>query len=150
MTTSNIPISPLRQRFIEDMSLRKLAPHTQQGYIRAVKKLALFLGHSPHTATPEDLRYFQLQMVSDGVSTITLNATITALQLFFKVTLDRTGALGLMSYVRVPRKLPAVLSPEEVTRLLNAARPRWQSLMAPVYASVRWRHLKYAISIASG
>ncbi|MEH6579298.1 MAG: phage integrase N-terminal SAM-like domain-containing protein [Amphritea sp.] len=72
MATSNTTISRLRQRFIDDMSLRKLAPKTQSGYIRAVKNLARFLGRSPYTATPEDLRRFQLQMVADGVSRITL------------------------------------------------------------------------------
>jgi hypothetical protein len=56
MATSTTSVSPLRQRFIDDMALRKLAPKTQSGYIRAVKNLALFLGHSPHTATPEELR----------------------------------------------------------------------------------------------
>ena len=118
MTTLNRTISPLRQRLIDDMTLRKLAPKTQSGYIRAVKNLTRFLGRSPDTATSEDLRRYQLHMVSSGVSRITLNATITGLRFFFEVTLDRIGALRLMSTVRVPRKLPTVLSPEEVTRLL--------------------------------
>jgi integrase/recombinase XerD len=136
MANSNNPISPLRQRFIDDMALRKLAPGTQSGYIRAVKKLALFLGRSPHTATPEDLRRFQLQMVNDGMSAITLNATITALQFFFGVTLDRIGMLRLMSHVRVPRKLPSILSPKEVARLLNAAtNPRDKTALAVAYGA---------------
>jgi site-specific recombinase XerD len=136
MTISNTTISPLRQRFIDDMILRKLAPHTQSGYIRAVKRLARFMGRSPHTSTPEDLRRFQLQMVSDGVSAITLNATITALRFFFNVTLDRVGSLRLMSQVRLPRKLPVVLSPEEVARLLNAAsNPRNKTALAVAYGA---------------
>ncbi len=136
MVISNTTISPLRQRFIDDMSMRKLAPHTQSGYIRAVKKLALFLGHSPHTATPEDLRRFQLQMVSDGVSAGNLNGTITALSFFFNVTLDRAGSLRLMSPVRVPRKLPVILSPKEVARLLNAATsPRNKTALAVAYGA---------------
>ncbi len=136
MAIYNTTISPLRQRFIEDMSLRKLAPRTQSGYIRAVKTLAQFLDHSPHTATPEELRRFQLQMVSNGVSTITLNATITALRFFFEVTLDRTGVLRLMSHIRVPRKLPAVLSPDEVTRLLDAAmNPKHKTALAVAYGA---------------
>ncbi|MEH6652104.1 MAG: phage integrase N-terminal SAM-like domain-containing protein [Motiliproteus sp.] len=79
MAISNQTISPLRQRFIEDMCLRKLPPKTQSGYIRAVKNLTLFLHHAPNTATPEELRQFQLHMVKNGVSGISLNATITAL-----------------------------------------------------------------------
>ncbi len=136
MANSNNPISPLRQRFIDDMALRKLAPNTQSGYIRAVKKLALFLGRSPHTATPEDLRRFQLQMVNDGIAAGYLNGTITALSFFFNITLDRVGSLRLMSPVRVPRKLPSILSPKEVARLLNAAtNPRDKTALAVAYGA---------------
>jgi site-specific recombinase XerD len=80
--------SPLRQRMIEDMTMRKLSPKTQSGYIRAVKKLAVFLGRSPATASAEDLRLFQLHLVRNGVSSITVNATITGLRFFFETTLD--------------------------------------------------------------
>ena len=66
MTDSNKSISPLRQRMIDDMTLRKLSPKTQSGYIRAVKKLSCFLGRSPATATAEDLRLFQLHLVELG------------------------------------------------------------------------------------
>jgi integrase/recombinase XerD len=65
MTDSNKPISVLRQRMIKDMTMRKLSPKTQSGYIRAVKKLAQFLGRSPDTATPEELRCFQLHLVGN-------------------------------------------------------------------------------------
>ena len=64
---SSIPtVSPLRQRMVEDMRLRKLAPKTQAAYIRAARKFTKFLGHSPDTATDEDLRRFQLDMVDKG------------------------------------------------------------------------------------
>ena len=114
------PVSPLRQRMIEDMHLRKLAPKTQSAYIRGVKKLGDFLGHSPHTATREDLRRFQLYLAEQGTSRITLNATITALRFLFEVTLDRKNVVDKLSTVPVPRKLPVVLSREEVHRLLQA------------------------------
>jgi site-specific recombinase XerD len=110
----------LRQRLIEDMAMRKLSPKTQTGYIRAVKKLTDFLDRSPDTATAEDLRQFQLHLVSNGTSSITLNTTITALRFFFGVTLDRPEVVGKMSFVREPRKVPLILSPEEVKRLLDA------------------------------
>jgi integrase/recombinase XerD len=81
MTQTSQHISPLRQRMVDDMRMRKL-PQTQSGYIRAVEKLAGYLGHSPDTATAEELRQFQLHLVNHGVSGITLNATITAPKLY--------------------------------------------------------------------
>jgi integrase/recombinase XerD len=121
MTQSNQTISPLRQRMIDDMSLRKMQPRTQQAYIRAVKKLAGFLGHSPRTATAEDLRQFQLHLAGNGVSSKTINATITGLKFFFAVTLEDHQVLRKMSSVHEPRRLPVILTPEEVRRLLEAA-----------------------------
>jgi integrase/recombinase XerD len=119
-TPSTQSISPLRQRMIDDMTLRRLSPKTQSGYIRALKNFTRYLGRSPDTATAEDLRLYQLHLVSTGVSSITLNATITALRFFFQVTLDRSEVVRKLSRVHVPRKLPVVLSAEEVTNLLNA------------------------------
>ena len=126
MTTNNSsslttqPVSPLRQRMIEDMTMRRLAPRTQESYIRAVKKLTRYLGRSPDTATAEDLRQFQLHLVTSGVSSITLNATITGLRFFFNVTVECGEVVSKLCAVREPRKLPVVLSVEEVTDLLNA------------------------------
>ena len=121
MTHSNPTISPLRQRMIDDMALRKLSPKTQQTYIRSVIKLAQFLERSPHTATAEDLRRFQLHLASNGVSSQTINVTITGLRFFFEVTLEDHQILRKMSSVHEPRKLPVILSPDEVKRLLEAA-----------------------------
>jgi integrase/recombinase XerD len=120
MTQSTQPISPLRQRMTEDMQLRKLAPKTQTSYIRAVKKLADYLGHSPDTATAEDLRQFQLHLTDKGTSRITINATITALRFFFEVSVGDKEVAGKLNTVPVPRRLPVVLSREEVARLLEA------------------------------
>ena len=120
MTHSNPTISPLRQRMIDDMALRKLSPKTQQTYIRSVIKLAQFLDRSPHTATAEDLRRFQLHLASNGVSSQTINVTITGLRFFFEVTLEDHQILRRMSSVHEPRKLPVILSPDEVKRLLEA------------------------------
>ena len=120
MTQSTQPISPLRQRMTEDMQLRKLAPKTQTSYIRAVKKLADYLGHSPDTATAEDLRQFQLHLTDKGTSRITINATITALRFFFEVTVGDKEVVNKLNTVPVPRRLPVVLSREEVARLLEA------------------------------
>jgi site-specific recombinase XerD len=121
MTQSTQTISPLRQRMLDDMRLRKLSPKTQTGYIRAVKRLAGYLGRSPDSATVEDLRRFQLYLVDHGTSPVTLNATITGLKFFFDVTLARPEAMARMSTVRVPRKLPVILSRDEAARLIAAA-----------------------------
>jgi site-specific recombinase XerD len=121
MSIEHRPISPLRQRMIEDMCLRKLSEKTQSGYLRWVKHFTGFLGRSPDTATAEDLRRYQLHLSESGVSRISLNAAITALRFFCEVTLGRGELMAKMSHVRVPRKLPVVLSPEEVERLLDAA-----------------------------
>ena len=86
MTQSTQPISPLRQRMIEDRNLRKLAPKTQTSYIRAVKKLADYLDHSPNTATAEDLPQFQLHLTDTGTS------TVGTLESFRKIT--RSSAYG--------------------------------------------------------
>jgi site-specific recombinase XerD len=105
---------------LQDMRLRKLAPKTQASYICAVKKLADYLVHSPHTATAEDLRQFQLHLTDQGTSRITINATITALRFFFEVTVGDKNVVGKLNTVPVPRRLPVVLSREEVGRLLEA------------------------------
>ena len=82
-------ISPLRQRMTDDMALRKLNPRTQEAYIRSVIKLTRFLGRSPDTASPDDLRQFQLHLARNGVSNKTINATITGLRFFFQITHGR-------------------------------------------------------------
>jgi len=136
MTQNTQAVSPLRQRMIEDMRARKLSPKTQSGYIRAVEKLTMYLKRSPATASAEDLRRFQLQLVERGVSSITLNATITALRFFFETTLDRADAVIKMSRVPVPRKLPVVLSREEVTRLIDAAgNPKYRAALSVAYGA---------------
>jgi integrase/recombinase XerD len=116
MNDSPREISPLRQRMLEDMRLRKLAPKTQVAYIRSVRGLAGYLRRPPDTATVEDLRKFQLHLVDRGTSPITLNATITGLKFFFGVTLDRGELMAKMKPVFVPRTLPVVLSREDPWR----------------------------------
>ena len=136
MTHNTKPISPLRQRMIDDMMMRKLAPKTHTAYIRAVINLTRFLGRSPDTASPEDLRRYQLHLVETGISNIMLNHTITALRFFFAVTLDRPEALAKMSPVREPRKLPVVLSREEAARLIEAAgKPKYQAVLSVAYGA---------------
>jgi site-specific recombinase XerD len=121
MKPSSEALSPLRQRMIEDMRMRKLELKTRTAYLRAVMKLATFLKRSPDSATVEDLRRFQLYLVDQGTSPMTINATICGLKFFFGVTLGRSELMAKMQTVQVPQKLPVVLSRDEVARLIAAA-----------------------------
>jgi site-specific recombinase XerD len=115
------PISPLRQRMIEDMTARHFAEKAQTDYIRYVKSFVAFLGRSPDTASAEDLRLFQQHMTKTHVSPGVVNATVVALRFFFKVTLERDDLVRRLTLVTEPRRAPIVLSQEEVARLLTAA-----------------------------
>ncbi len=115
------PVSPLRRRMIEDMTLRKFAPRTQAGYIRAVKSFSAFLGASPDTAGYEDVRRYQVHLASRSTGAPTINHSLTALRFLFMVTLRRPDVVAQLPFVREPRRLPVVLSPQEVGRLLDAA-----------------------------
>ena len=118
---TNPTISPLRQRMIDDMTVRGFTPSTQRGYLGSVRDFASFLGRSPDQADAEDLRLYQLHMRTLGASATTMNAAVSALRFFFGVTLGRGDANVGMTTVREPQKLPIILSPGEVERLLDAA-----------------------------
>ena len=133
---SEKPISPLRARMMQDMAVRNFVPDTQREYIRAVKKLAAFLGRSPDTATAEDLRGFQVHLTQTGANPPTINATVTALRFFFKVTLDRPETTRHLVFVFEPRKLPRVLPPEDVLRLLESApNPKSKAALSVAYGA---------------
>jgi site-specific recombinase XerD len=114
-------ISPLRQRMIEDMAIRKFAAKTQHDYVQRVKDFAAFLGRSPDLAQSEDVRGFRLHLASSGAGAPKINATVSALRFFFNVTLDRPDLAKHLAFMHEPRKVPVVLSPEEVARFLEAA-----------------------------
>jgi len=136
MTSTDQPISPLRRRFMEEMTARKLGAKTQTAYVRAVKQLAEFLGRSPASASPEDLRQFQLHLATSGVGSPTLNGTLTALRFFFEETLERAGPLQKTHHVYELRRLPVVLSPEEVAHLLvGAPGPKYRAALAAAYGA---------------
>ena len=107
-------ISPLRQRMIEDMTIRKLTPKTQHDYVQRVKNFAAFLGRSPDTASFEDVRRYQLHLAESGAGVPTLNQSVSTLRFFFRITLGRADIVNHTQFIHVPRKLPVVLSPEEV------------------------------------
>ena len=126
-------ISPLRRRMIEDMDIRGFAAKTQQGYLRAVRDFTAFLGRSPDGAEAEDLRRYQLHLRSSGSSATSINAAVSALRFFFGVTLGRGDAQAGMT---TARKLPVVLSPAEVARLLDAAPgPKYRAALSVAYGA---------------
>jgi integrase/recombinase XerD len=133
---SDATISPLRRRMIEDMTVRNFSADTQRNYVRGVKNLAIFLGRSPDTATPEELRLFQLHLTETRVRPPTINATVTALRFFFSVTVDRPDATKLLTFVAEPRKIPVVLTPAEVVRFLEAAPgPKYKAAFGAAYGA---------------
>jgi integrase/recombinase XerD len=114
------PISPLRQRLIDDMTMRRFSRETQRNYIRDVGRFATWLGRSPHTATAEDVRQFQIEQQEAGVPAPTMNSIVVALRFLFNHTLDRPDLARKLVRTAHARKIPVVLTLGEVKRLLDA------------------------------
>ena len=112
--------SPLRRRMIEDMTVRNLSPATQRSYISAISKFSRYFGRSPDHLELEDVRAFQVHLVSTGISWPSLNQTVCALRFFYGVTLNDAMVPERIPYAREPRKLPVVLSADEVILFLEA------------------------------
>ena len=106
-------VSPLRQRTIEDMNARKLGPHSQRSHIASCKRFAAFLKRSPETATPEDIRRFQLHLSETGLSICNRNRIMTGLRFLLRVTLRRLDLASEVYHLREPQKIPLVISPDE-------------------------------------
>jgi hypothetical protein len=113
-------ISPLRRRMIEDVTVRNLSPATQRSYIHAVSKFSRHFGRSPDRLGLEDVRAFQVHLVSTGISWPSLNQIVCALRFFYGVTLRQDTIPERIPYAREPRKLPVVLIADEVVRFLEA------------------------------
>ena len=114
-------VSRLRQRMIEDMAARKLNPHTQRSHVYSCKRFAAWLKRSPDTATPDEVRRFQLYLIESGASICNRNRIMTGVRFLFRVTLRRHDLAAEVWHIKEPQKLPPVLSPEEVMRILAMA-----------------------------
>src|SRR5450432_4737333 len=133
---SDKPISPLRRRMIEDMTVRNFVEKTRNDYIRRVRTFTAFLGRAPDTATPEDLRLFQLHQTQTGARAPSINGSVVALRFFFTVTLDRPEMARHLTFVREPRRIPVILSLEEIARLLEAAPgPKYRAALSAAYGA---------------
>src|SRR5262249_30673373 len=115
-------VSPLRKRMIEDMAARKLNPHTQRGHIYSCKRFAAWLKRSPDTATPDEVRLFQLYLIESGMSICNRNRIMTGVRFLFRVTLRRHDLAAEVWHIKEPERLPPVLCPEEIKRVLTMAR----------------------------
>jgi site-specific recombinase XerD len=121
---------------IEDMTVRGFKEDTRRDYVRHVRAFAAFIGRSPGTATAEELRLFQLHQTQSGMQPPSINSAVSALRFFFTVTLDRLDLSRRLTVVPQPRRIPAVLSVEEVTLLLRAATaPKYKAAFATAYGA---------------
>src|SRR3974390_1626105 len=118
---SDKPISDLRRRMTADMTVRTFSDKTQHDYIRHIETFARFLGRSPDTATGDDLRRFQLVQVEQGAQPPKMNTQASALRFFFTITLGRADLPHHLARTHYPLKLPRVLGPDQVARLIEAA-----------------------------
>ena len=133
---ASVPVSPLRRRMLDDMAMRGLHEDTQRNYIMSVRNFAAFLGRSPETATPEDVRRFQIHQADSGVQPPTINNTVSGLRFLFNVTLDRPDLSRRLVLARYSQKLPTVLNVEEVGRLLEAAQgPKYRAALGVAYGA---------------
>ncbi len=112
--------SPLRRRMIDDMTIRNMSPATQRSYLHAVTKFSRYFARSPERLDLEDVRAFQVHLVATGISWPALNQTVCALRFFYGVTLGHAEIPERIPYAREPRKLPVVLSADEVVQFLEA------------------------------
>lgn len=129
MTEAPTVVSPLRRRMIDDMTPRNLLPATQRSYLHSVTKFSDYFGRSPDRLGLEDVRAYQVRLVAQGISWPVLNQTVCPLRFLYGVTLDRQEIPERIAYARTTRKLPAILSAEEVVRFLEAVpsdlHPSW-------------------------
>jgi integrase/recombinase XerD len=142
MTQLKKQISPLRQRMIDEMNMRKLSPKNQQSYLRAVERLATYLKHSPQQATSEQVRQFQIALVAQGASSGTINGTLSGIQFLYCKSLDQPEIAKRLCSVPVPvpvpapRKLPNVLSIDEVRRLIEGCHsPKYRAALSVAYGA---------------
>lgn len=128
-------MTPLRQRFVDDLRLRNKSPRTIEAYVQRVAQFARHFGRSPELLGPEEVRVFQLHLIERQLSWSTFNQTACALRFLYGTTLRRTEQLPFIPFGKRPKTLPCVLSAEEVAQLMDVARPgRERMLLRTTYA----------------
>jgi integrase/recombinase XerD len=125
-------MTPLRQRYIDDLRLRNYAPRTIDTYVSQVASFAKHFGRSPELLGPNEVRDFQLHLLERRLSWSTFNQAVCALRFLYGTTLGRPEQLPLLPFGKRPKTLPCVLSATEVLRLLKAAQPGRERLILQV------------------
>lgn len=130
-------MTPLRQRFIEDMQIRNYSRQTVECYVYRVACFAKHFGRSPTQLGREEIRQYQVHLVREKkVSWPCFNQTVCALRFLYRITLPRPWPVTMIPYGKQPKRLPVVLAPEEVVQLLACARPlRSRVLLTTLYAA---------------
>lgn len=126
-------MTPLRQRFIDDLRLRNYAARTIDTYVSRVASFAKHFGRSPELLGPEEVRAFQLHLLERRLSWSSFNQAVCALRFLYGITLGRPEQLPMIPFGKRPKTLPSVLSPAEVLRLLEAASGRDRVLLQVAY-----------------
>ena len=141
-STSWPMVSPLRQRMIDDMRARKLGRHSERSHIQSCKRFAAFLKRSPETATADDVRAFQLSLIEDeGLTICNRNRIMTGVKFLLKVTLRRLDLAAEIYHLKEPQKVPVVLGPDEVKRILT---------MAPSLKALTMLTISYGCGLRAG
>ena len=115
-------LSPLRQRMIDDVTVRNLSAQTQSSYVQYVSQLARYFHRSPEKLGVEDIRTFLVYLANEkGLSPSARNVATHALRFFFLVTLRRPWTIETIPSAKAESRLPVVLSQEEIQQLIDAA-----------------------------
>jgi integrase/recombinase XerD len=127
-------MTPLRQRFIDDLRLRNYARRTVQTYVAHIASFAKHFGRSPEVLGANEVREYQLHILARKLSWSSFNQAVCALRFLYGTTLGRPEQLPLIPYGKRPKTLPSVLAPEEVLRLISAAQtPRDRIFLQVAY-----------------
>lgn len=129
-------MTPLRKRMIEDLLVRNLSPRTIDTYVRMVSRFAVHHGRSPDKLGAEDVRTYQVHLLDKKTSWSQFNQSVCALRFLYNVTLERGWPIERLPYGKKPKRLPVVLSQEQVLRFLGTVdHPVYRMAFATQYAS---------------
>ena len=131
-------MTPLRQRMVEDMQVRNLSPHTQRAYVESVARFARYFHRSPADLGPDEIRTYQVYLTCERrLAPSSIEIAVCALRFLYKVTLKKPWSVDdLIPAPKKPRRLPVVLSPDEVVRVLDAvAAPKHRAVLTTCYAA---------------